>query len=274
MSAGLRSATVTILLVCSSMVPLSAQEDMPAEPAQVLVLGVYHFSNPGLDVVKVEVADVLSPTRQEEILAVVEALARFQPTKVAVEALPSTSSRLDSLYGAYRIERHDLSRDETEQLGFRLAAMYDHSRVYPVDYRTDFPFGALLEYAEDHDPDFLSFVEEERERMTADDNRRQRELSVAEILRQSNEPEELVRNHGIYMRFARVGAGDTYVGAELLSQWYERNIRIFTNIQHLAGPGDRILLIIGSGHAPILRDLVTADPEMVLVDPLHYLPPR
>jgi hypothetical protein len=273
MTTGLCSAHAAILAVCCSALPLKAQTAPPVEPAQVLLLGVYHFANPGLDVVKVEVADVLSPTRQDEILSVVAALACFRPSKVAVEALPSSATRLDSLYEAYRLGQHELSPNETEQLGFRLAAMHEHSRVYPVDYRTDFPFGALLEYAEVHDPDFLIFLEEDRKRMTAEDNRQQRENTVAEILNQSNDPEELALSHGIYMRFARVGAGDTYVGADLLSKWYERNIHIFTNIQRLARSGDRILVVMGSGHAPILRELITSDPDMVLVDPLHYLPP-
>ena len=71
-----------------------------------------------------------------------------------------------------------------------------------------------------------------------------------------NEPETLARGRGLYMRFARVGAGDTHVGAELVAKWYERNIHIFANIQHLAEPGERIVVIIGSGHAPILRELI------------------
>lgn len=266
-----RSACTAVLLTSLFALPLKAQTDAPAEPARVLILGVYHFANPGLDEVKVEVADVLSSTRQAEILSVVEALARFRPTRVAVEEMPSSASRLDSLYEAYRLELHDLSRNETEQLGFRLAAMHDHSRVYPVDYRIDLPFEELLAYAGDHDPDFLTFVEEERGRMEAESNLRQRENTVAEILVDSNDPQELARNHAIYLRFARVGAGDTDVGAELLAKWYERNIYMFKNVQSLARPGDRIIVIVGSGHAPILRELVTSDPELNLVDPLHYL---
>lgn len=274
MAAGLRRARAAILTLCISPLPLAAQTAQPAQPAQILVLGVYHFANPGLDMVKVEVADVLSRTRQEEILSVVEALARFQPTRVAVEEPPSASSRLDSLYGAYLSGGHELSRNETEQIGFRLAAEFGHSLLYPIDYRTDLPFADVLEYAEDHDPDFLTFVEEEQANMAAEENRQQSENTVAEILRRNNDPDELVSSHAIYMKFARVGAGDTYVGAELLSKWYERNIRIFTNIQRLARPGDRVLLIIGAGHAPILRELITADPQLVLVDPLEFLPPR
>ena len=33
----------------------------PADKAQVLVMGTFHFANPGLDMIKSPVADVLSP---------------------------------------------------------------------------------------------------------------------------------------------------------------------------------------------------------------------
>jgi hypothetical protein len=114
-------------------------------------------------------------------------------------------------------------------------------------------------------------MKEELARITAEANRQQKENTIGEILRLINEPAELARNHGTYARFARVGAGDSYVGADLLSKWYERNIHIFANVQRVAEPGDRILVIIGSGHAPILRELISYDPQMELVDVLEYL---
>jgi hypothetical protein len=271
MPAALRSGSAAILASLVAL-PLFAQAPAAAEPAQVLVLGVYHFANPGLDVVKMETADVLSVTKQAEVRAVVEALARFRPTKIAVEQVPASAPRLDRLYHAYRSGGHELARDETEQLGFRLAAMLNHPRVYPIDHRGEFPFDALMEYAQVHDPAFVAFANEEMTRITAETNRQHRENTIAEILRSINEPEKLALDHGTYMRFAQVGARDTYVGAELVSKWYERNIHIFANLQDVAEPGDRILVIIGSGHAPILRELTMYDPEMLLVEVHEYLP--
>lgn len=251
--------------------PLFPQAD--ADPAHLLVLGTYHFANPGRDVVKVEAADVLSAAKQAEVHAVVEAMARFRPTRIAIEDVPSSATRIDSLYQAYLSGRHALGRDESEQLGFRLAAMFAHPRLYPVDHDGEFPFEAMMEYARAHDSSFVAFVDEAQARVTAEANRRQRESTIAEILRLINEPEELARDHGIYMRFAQVGAMDTYVGARLVSEWYERNIHIFANLQAIAEPGDRILVIIGGGHAPILRELIRHDPRMRLVEALEYLPP-
>jgi hypothetical protein len=223
--------------------------------------------------VKVDVADVLSPTRQAEIERVIEALERFRPTKIAVEVVPSAAQRLDSLYAAYQLGQHELSRSESEQLGFRLAARLGHPRVYPINVlEQDLPFDAMMEYAQVHDSSFLAFVDEEIARDTEESNRRQAQNTIGEILRLINEPESLAANHGIYMRFARVGAGDTYIGADLVAKWYKRNIKIFANLQRIAMPGDRVLVIYGSGHVPTLRELVTYDPEMVLVEALEYLP--
>jgi predicted proteasome-type protease len=88
-----------------------------------------------------------------------------------------------------------------------------------------------------------------------------------------NDPAQIASDHGVYAHFARVGAGDTYVGADLVAAWYKRNIRIFANLQQIAEPGDRILVIFGGGHAAILRELVEHAPGMVLVEANDYLPP-
>lgn len=272
MSAEIRSMCAAGLLCLVPALPLAAQAPPAADPARVLVLGTYHFANPGSNVVKPDIADVLSDTKQAEIRAVVEALTRFRPTKIAVEVEPASAPRLDSLYRAYRTGEHALTRSETQQLGFRLAAMLELPRLYPIDHDGEFPWMELMEYAQAHDSAFVAFSKKELARLTAEMNRRQRENTVGQILRLNNQSTELARDHGIYMRFARVGAGDTYVGAELLSKWYERNIHIFTNLQRIAQPGERVLVIIGAGHAPILRELVSYDPEMSLEDVLEYLP--
>ena len=266
------AAAAALLASLIPALPVAAQVPDTAERAEVLVLGTYHFANPGQDVVKTEVAEVLSAEKQAEIRAVVESLARFRPTKVAVEREPDGAPRLDSLYRAYRAGEHELARSESQQLGFRLAARFEHPRVYPIDHGGAFPFGEVMAYARAHDSAFVAFVDDELARMTVEMNRRQRELTVGEILRLKNDPEQLADDHGLYMRFAAVGAGDGYVGAELVSAWYERNIHIFANLQRITEPGDRVLVIFGAGHAPILRELIRYDQGMELVEALEYLP--
>ena len=265
-----------LLLLTFSLIGTPTVAQQPAnhsEPhAQILVLGTYHFDNPGLDVVKTEVADVLTPAKQAEIKQVIDALARFRPTKIAVEVRTDQATRVDSLYAAYRAGRHTLNRSEVQQLGFRLAERFGHPLVYPADHGGEFPFGAMMQYAQGHDPAFVRRVQQATAEMTAEGNRRQQQKSIGEILRLENDPARIRKGHAMYMEIAGVGAGDTYVGADLLAKWYERNIRIFSDLQRIAQPGDRILVIFGAGHAAILRQLIASDPRLELIEATEYLP--
>ncbi|MGE0352366.1 MAG: DUF5694 domain-containing protein [Gemmatimonadales bacterium] len=262
----MRAVRLAGLALCAATFRLAAQA-----PAEVLFLGTYHFANPGLDVVRTDVADVLAPGKQAEIAAIVDALARFRPTKVAVEQTVDAAGRLDSAYSAYRAGRRELTRNETEQIGFRLAALGGHERVYPIDVPGDFPFEAVMTYAAEHDTAFVRFVQEALARVGAEETRRQG-LPIGRNLALRNDPADVAATYAFYLRLATVGAGDTYVGADLVAQWYARNIRIFANLQRLAEPGDRLIVIFGSGHAAILRELIQHDPRMRLIEARDYLP--
>jgi hypothetical protein len=65
-----------------------------------------------------------------------------------------------------------------------------------------------------------------------------------------------------------------YSRTDRVRNWYERNLRIFTNLNRVTEYGaDRVLLIIGSGHLAILRDFAVAAPYFCLVDTEAYLSP-
>ncbi len=270
----LAAALFLVLLAGLSPAPLAGQGGAEPPPARILVVGTYHFHNPGLDVVQTVVPDILGEPQQASVHRVVAGLDGFRPTKVAVEHLPASAPILDSLYTAFLAGEHELARSETQQMGFRLARSAGLSRVYPVDHTGEFPFMEVVSYAMEREPGTAMEMQGTIARITEEMNRRHREWTVGEILRAMNDPAELREAHATYLRMNRIGAGDTQVGATLLARWYERNIRIFSNLQALAEPGDRILLVIGQGHVPILRELIAADPAMALEDPLRYLPER
>ena len=266
---------VALTLIALVGHPVAAQiPSRPADPAQVMVLGTWHFENPGLDVVQTEIADVLEPDHQAEIEAIVAALARFRPTAVLVEAQPQYDAQLDSLYRAWRAGRHTMPRNEVQQLGFRLAASSGLDGVEPIDEPGEFPFQELMQYAGANDPDAAAEIMRIIEWITTENQRAHDELTMAEHMRRSNDPEWLRYGHGLYVRFGRIGAGDGFAGTNVLASWYERNARIFAHIQRHAQPGERVLVIFGSGHAQILRELIGYDFTMELVEPNDYLPAR
>jgi hypothetical protein len=258
----------TLLSVESSFaqVPVDNQEEI-----EVMILGTSHFGNPGQDVINFQFPDVLEPEYQAQIEEVTENLSRFQPTKIALEARPDYKSALDSMYAAYKNGTHSLTRNERQQLGFRLAKQFDHPHVYSIDHGGEFPFQAVLEFAEQHQPGFIEKFQEIREYVETTRNELIQNSTISEILHENNSTEELILQQHLYALTAAVGNDTTFVGADLVSRWHERNIKIFSSLSQISEPGDRIIVIFGSGHAPLLRYFVESDLQMKLIEPNDYL---
>ncbi len=269
----LAAACAFLALSGASPSDLPAQSRAPSPPPiQVLILGVFHFANPNADYAKFQGTDVLTPDRQKEIQAVVAQLAKFRPTKIALEREPSESDSINSDYRRYLAGSFALTRNEIHQLGFRLAAQLHLAALYPVDFQLGMRIDSVMAYAQAHDTGFAGRFQRTVAGVVQLLDRKQREESIGANLRFLNDSATLQLAREPYADMATVGAGDTYVGARVVAQWYERNLRIFANVARIAEPGDRVLVIIGQGHAPILRELVRSHASMQLVEALPYLP--
>ena len=194
---------------------------------EVLLLGSYHMSNPGLDQFNLEADDVLAPKRQAEIVAVVERLAEFRPTKVLVEA-PWADSATQARYREYVSGTRELRKSEEEQIGFRLAKRMGHERIYPIDVRMQLDDEALDPLIGTN-PAFqecmsrLNHLGREAMRIMG---AWLAEGTVGDMLYNMNRPEMLVRAHEPYVEyFVPIIADTNYAGADMVATWYRRNPR-------------------------------------------------
>ena len=266
------SIVVALLAIALPPIGPAQAQDGPAEaPARVMILGTYHFAGSDSDVVQVSGGAITSDSVQAQIRTVVDSLADFEQTSVAVERTPSSAPRLDSLYRAYRRGAWDLAPNEIYQLGFRLADRFDLASVDPIDHPGEFPIKQVMAYAQKHDPSLLQYLKEFESAYGARIAKMIQNEPVRAVLAFMNSEEGLQPQASIYARIAAVGDTSQYPGATLTTAWYERNLRIFTHLATVAEPGSRVLVIFGAGHAPILRRLVEAHPTMTLVEPLAYL---
>lgn len=264
-----RAAVLAVITALTAAAPAHAQT--PAPRAQVMVLGTYHMDNPGLDYANAVADDVLAPHRQAEIAAVAQALAEFRPTRIAIEAEPSRDSVWNARYQAYRRGEHALTRDEREQLGFRLAGMLGHDRVYPVDYKLDMDIGAAMQWAaQNGQGELAQRMGSTIQAIVAEMNARMATTPVGAILAEANSA-RADSLHGWYMVLATVGRDTAYVGADQVAGWYTRNLRIFANIARVAQPGERVLVIMGSSHGTPLREFLDQSPDLDLVSAEPYL---
>lgn len=224
------------------------------------------MANPNRDAVSVVFDDVLSAKRQSEIAEIVERLARFNPTTVALEERDQTV--LDERYRAFRDGVLELDRSEREQLGFRVAATLNHARIFAVD--ADAP--TLVQEGELEDEPALRDVLADVRADVARHQAMLNEGSILDLLRALNTDEATADALRPYVDgFLRIEGRSGYLGADATAAWYHRNLRIFSNLVQLSLPDDRVLCIIGSGHVPILRHLATASAQFIVTDATRYL---
>lgn len=100
------------------------------------------------------------------------------------------------------------------------------------------------------------------------EDRAKAERTLSEHLLFLNSEEELRFSHGHYvLSYLAMGVGDEYPAADhVTGWWYNRNLRILGNIYRVMEPGDRLLLLIGAGHVPIIQHAAESSPEIDLID--------
>jgi hypothetical protein len=99
------------------------------------------------------------------------------------------------------------------------------------------------------------------------------EGTIGAMLYNMNEEELNDIGHGAYFRsFVPIVEGDDYAGADMVITWYHRNLRIFSNLHKISdNPADRIFVIYGAGHIPLLQRFAEDSPYFRLDDVKDYL---
>jgi len=257
----------TLALTLGAALPALSQQSRAEKPAraEVLVLGTYHMANPGHDIFNMQADDVLTPKRQAEIAQVIAVLTKFHPTKIAVEA-DVYEDRIPKRYADYLAGKYELTRNEIDQIGLRLARELGHKTVYPVDVDGEFPFQRIVDYAKasGRSKDLDAMMGEIGGTVKAQ-NAYLASHTVLETLLYMNSDDRVTEDVGFYYRDAHFGEPGDWAGADLVADWFRRNMRIFSNVVRLAdSPTERVLVIFGSGHLGWLQHDFASDPSFRL----------
>ena len=263
-----------IFLCLSTVLALPSQ----AQPKkQLVLLGVYHFSNPGLDVAKVKTDDILSDRRQAEIKAVVEALKVYKPDQLFIEYRPNQQARIDSLYQQYRQGKLRNRTDEVTQLAFRLADALNMNpgQIRCVDSPGDFPYDSLLQVATANGQQVvLDQLQAQVTKFSSWFNDYLPSHTMLETLKAMNTAQfyqtDLYTYSGI---LNQVGNAENSVGSYVAGEWWKRNLAIQGHILRdmTGGKAQKGLVIFGAGHIAVLDQLFKLDPHYELIPVVKIL---
>jgi hypothetical protein len=245
----------------------------PKERAKVLIVGTFHFNYPNLDVNKIaeeDQIDVLKEPKKTEVTELVEYIKKFKPTKVAIEAFPEWEAY--DKFKKYQAGEFRDKRDERYQLGMRIANELNMDTIFSIDaasfvadlekldsayfeklymdfdFQSSDPYDSLYEKWYDYEDKLVS------------------KTNLLEYFKRINSEEYHRLGYGVYL----IGDFklDNQRGPDILSiWWYNRNLRIFRKLQEITGSNtDRILVVMGNGHAAILRQLFESSPEYEFIE--------
>jgi hypothetical protein len=248
----------------------------PNPKTKVLVVGSFHFDYPNLDAHKTEKGDqvdVLSPKTSKEVTELINYIKKFKPTKIAIEAWPNWNA--NQKLKEYKEGKHTNQRDERYQIAMRIAKELNLNELYSIDASSVLDdlsekFGkkdSLYFKNLSADYDFLSddAISQQYNNFFKSSEPKNFK-SLLELFKYMNSKEYHQYEYGAYL------SGDfklrEHDGADMLAlYWYNRNLRMFRNIQNIPhNAEDRILVVAGNGHASVLRQLFTSSPEFDYIE--------
>ena len=231
-----------------------------AEPAKVMMIGTFHFNDPGKDVVKVENVDVFDEGSQQFLQQFAERLAEFKPTRMLLEYDPENEELINQRYSDYLAGTYELGVNEIYQLGFRIAEASGLKTVQSFDHRDlHWQAEAMFEYAKQHDSPEMKTFSETIECVTQAEAKARATENLRGLLMRANDEERDRLNMDLYLATNTIGVGDGYSGADATASWWQRNFRMYAKIQKVAQPGERLIVIGGQGHTAILKQLLRID---------------
>ncbi|MBD7909662.1 DUF5694 domain-containing protein [Sporosarcina gallistercoris] len=233
---------------------------MKQDKAKILILGTFHMS---------EYEELHSEKRQTEIQELVLKIARFQPTKIAVEMVPKDSGYFNEKYDQYKSGSQNLEMNEIFQVAFRLDVEMGHEQIYPTDWMgdADMHYSEVESWGRENQPELLKEIYEDLFIPELTDSK-----SIVDYYKELNDPVFINAIHKMYVNLARLGDFDNYIGMNWLSWWYKRNLIMFSNLTRLIeSEEERILFLVGSSHSSIVTKFLEESEVCEVVQPLRVL---
>ncbi len=247
------------------------------QKTEILLIGTFHFNNPGADVAQFKTFDVLKDETQNELEEISQKIAAFNPTKIFVEWNYKEQEELDSLYGLYKAgkfynekQSNFYKTNEIFQLAFRAGKLNNNSQIDAIDYnKSDFPFEKLMtSIKKNNQTEIEAYITSTIQKYESDFNAKiASNASLKEILYGNNSKEYRKESNEFYEKVLTVGDATDFIGAYLTSEWNRRNLYMWSLIKKKTTKNDeRIMVLLGASHVANIKNLIDDNDDWKTVE--------
>ncbi|RZK59559.1 MAG: hypothetical protein EOO91_04830 [Pedobacter sp.] len=262
---------IAMLLLFSNS--FGQQAKFPAK-IKVILLGTFHYGETS-DKKKTAFTDLFSQKRQAELVQLVKDIAKENPTKIFVESQPVNQQKLNNEYELY--QKNQLTdtvilRNEIQQIGFRLAKLAKLPAPIAVDYKQELPYDEMNKFEKGIGADttikWPPFFDIPYPFTDTTKKISLKKMSLPQYYVGLNSEYQRKSMQFDYLHYAMsYGYKDNYVGADFTTSWYNRNLKIYTNILRELKPTDTcIVVLFGASHTNLLRQFFADHPSFEIIE--------
>ena len=252
---------------------LETNRDSVADKIEILNFGTFHMGETN-DANKIEF-DENNKKNQLAINEIATKLSLFRPTVIVVETPPEYDKKLQVEYNEYlsnpQIKFKNLS--EIELLGYELGRISGVKRIYGIDHKMSYNYNVGAEMVNTIDSLWHNRYYKSPLKFYPLVNIDQKNLNLLEKLK--------ITNNNLYLDFlievnaemlSHVGSEKGFEGADEATKYYQRNLRMYSNLNRLnLTSKDRIFILMGASHTAYFRDFISRSPKYKMVNTFNYL---
>lgn len=255
-----------LLFIQFSFAVLGQAKSDEASKIKVLNFGTAHLSM--TTDANSAMIDLKDPKEMAELKKLVQRIAEFKPTVIFLEMDAENNEYVRETYENYKMDQSNRLNysDEMNLIGLEVGRLSGTTRIYGIDSSLGFDYPSLVELAHKNKADSL-FVSDMMASYVKV-NQLKLQVHFAEI----NTPAYKMRTFDFYNFLATQHTKDNYEGAIEIAKFYERNLRMYSNLNSVPlTKEDRVFILTGATHTAYLDIFIGNSEKFELVNPDIYI---
>ncbi len=212
---------------------------------------------------------------QEDAQKIAQLIAQFNPTIICVEVTRERNKELNNEYQNYLNNPSKISTyyGEVGLVAFEVGRISKVPKLYGIDHKMDYNYMIANEITNDIDSTTLNEYYANPFKLTPELNIDENTLSLLEKLKLNNSQKYLdflIAVNADMLAFA--GTEDGFEGADEAARYYQRNLRIYSNLNRIPMTNeDRVFILSGGSHTAFLNEFMKRSPKYEVVNTMDYL---
>ncbi len=240
---------------------------------EVLNLGTFHMGFT-YDAISTEF-DENYKKNIKMIHEIAKKLSDFKPTVILVERVPEFDDQLKTEYENYLKNPSMTFKNpsEIELLAYELGRISGTERIYGVDHKMGYNYMIGNEIKNSVDSLWYNKFYQNPFKLYPEIDVNMDSLNLLEKLK--------LTNHKKYLDFlieinadilTHTGTEKGFEGADEATKFYQRNLRMFTNLNRIQlRKDDRVFILMGAAHTAFFRDFFSRSAKYKMINTFDYL---